>query len=72
METTTKFGIKQYFQPTPKNLRKWLLAGKSLIGTIATADFFNGNPSRAFWIMFAGAALNELANLIGEDITEGN
>ena len=67
--TKTKFGFGQYFKPTPKNVRKWVLALKSLVGTIATADFFNGNPTRAFWIMFAGAVLNELANLIGEETT---
>ena len=69
METKTKFGFSQYFKPTPKNVRKWLLAGKSLIGTIATAEYFNGSPSRAFWIMLAGAALNEFANLLGESET---
>jgi hypothetical protein len=67
-----KIGFKQYFQPTPKNLRKWLLAGKSLIATIATHEFFSGNANNAFWIMVAGAALNELANLIGETPNESN
>lgn len=61
-----KVGIKQYFNPTPKNVQKWLLAIKTLLGTAATASFFSSNENAAFWIMFAGAAINELANLIGE------
>ena len=71
METKTKFGFNQYFKPTPKNVRKWLLAGKSLIATIGTAEYFNGNTKSAFWILFIGAALNEFANLIGES-DDGN
>ena len=64
-----KVGIKHYFAPTPKNIQKWLLAVKTILGTIGTASFFSGNEKAAFFIMLGGAVLNELANLFSDGPT---
>jgi hypothetical protein len=67
-----KYGLANYFKPTPKNVQKWLLATKTILATIGTAEFFSGNSKIAFYIMLGGAILNELANLFGDDNNEGN
>lgn len=56
-----------YFKSTPKNIKRWLLALKSFIGTIAGAAYLEGYPKAAFWILIGGAVLDLFSNLIGED-----
>jgi hypothetical protein len=53
-------------------VQKWLLATKTILATIGTAEFFSGNSKIAFYIMLGGAILNELANLFGDYNNEGN
>ena len=55
-----------YLSPTPTNVKKWLLAVKGIIGTIAGSAFISGKETLAFWLMLAGAVINELGNLISE------
>ena len=58
-----QISIKNYFEPTPKNVQKWLLALKSIMATIGGAAYFSENQKLAFWILVSGAVLNEFANL---------
>jgi hypothetical protein len=63
----TKISLKNYFEPTPKNLRKWLLAIKSILGTISGAAYINGKEKVAFWILVSGAVIDGLANLFNNE-----
>lgn len=62
-----KISIKNYFEPTPKNVKRWLLAIKSILGTISGAAYVNGNEKVAFWILVGGAFIDELTNLFSND-----
>jgi hypothetical protein len=59
--------LRNYFEPTPKNVKKWLLAIKSILGTISGAAYVNGNEKMAFWILVGGAFIDELTNLFSND-----
>lgn len=59
--------LKNYFEPTPKNVKKWLLAIKSILGTISGAAYVNGNEKMAFWILVSGAVIDGLANLFNNE-----
>lgn len=61
-----KYGLSQYFQPSPKNIQKWLLALKGLMTTIGGATYFQ-DPKMAFWILVATGVVNELGNLFGSE-----
>lgn len=65
METKAK--LSNYFKPTPKNIQKWLLAIKAIIGTIAVSEFASGSPHVAFYLMLAGAILEEGSKLFAEE-----
>ena len=65
-----QISIKNYFKPTPKNIQKWLLALKSIMATVGGAAYFSENQKAAFWILVAGAAINELANLFANGTEE--
>ena len=58
---------KAYLEPTPKNVKKWLLAVKSIIGVCAGSAYFADRPDAAFWIMLAGAIVNELGNILTDE-----
>ena len=62
-----KISIRNYFEPTPKNVQKWLLALKTILGTVGGAAYFSENQKVAFWILVGGAVLNEFANLFSEN-----
>jgi len=59
--------IKNYFEPTPKNVKKWLLAIKSILATISVSAYVNGNEKIAFWILVGGAVIDELTNLFSNE-----
>jgi len=63
----TNISLKNYFEPTPKNVKKWLLAIKSILATISGAAYVNGNEKIAFWILVGGACIDELTNLLSND-----
>jgi hypothetical protein len=63
----TKISLKNYFEPTPKNVKKWLLAIKSILATISVSAYVNGNEKIAFWILVGGAVIDELTNLISNE-----
>lgn len=61
-----KIGVRQYFRPTPKNIRKFLLGFKAIMGSAAIG---NALAERWWWsigILVAGAIVDELVNFIGE------
>ena len=62
-----KISIRNYFEPTPKNVKKWLLAIKSILATISGAAYVNGNEKIAFWILVGGAVIDELTNLFSNE-----
>jgi|688.fasta_scaffold252286_1 hypothetical protein len=64
-----KISIRNYFEPTPKNVQKWLLALKTILATIGGATYFQ-DPKLAFWILVGGAVLNEFANLFSNGTKE--
>lgn len=66
-----QLSIKNYFEPTPKNVQKWLLALKSIMATIGGAAYFQ-DPKLAFWVLVGGAVLNEFANLLSNGNNENN
>jgi hypothetical protein len=65
-----KISIRNYFEPTPKNVQKWLLALKSVMATIGGAAYFSENQKLAFWVLVGGAVLNEFANLFSNGTKE--
>lgn len=58
---------ESYLAPTPANVKKWLLAVKSIIGVCAGSAYFADRPDAAFWIMLAGAIVNELGNILTDE-----
>lgn len=65
-----KISIRNYFEPTPKNVQKVLLSLKTLLATIGGAAYFSENQKAAFWILIGGAILNELANFFANGTEE--
>ncbi|NDC31803.1 MAG: hypothetical protein EBZ58_12910 [Bacteroidetes bacterium] len=63
----TNISLKNYFDPTPKNVKRWLLAIKSILATISVSAYVNGNEKVAFWILVGGAVIDELTNLISNE-----
>jgi len=59
--------IRNYFEPTPKNVKKWLLAIKSILATISVSAYVNGSEKVAFWILVGGACIDELTNLFSNE-----
>jgi hypothetical protein len=62
-----KISLRNYFEPTPKNVKKWLLAIKSILATISVSAYVNGSEKVAFWILVGGACIDELTNLISNE-----
>lgn len=61
-----KVGWKYYFEPTPKNVSRWLLALKGSLATVATSAFFSDHQTAAFWILLVTGTLNEFGQLFAE------
>lgn len=59
--------LKNYFKPTPPRLLRISLGLKTLIGTVSSAAFFEGNKDAAFWFLVAGAIIDFLINCIGDN-----
>jgi hypothetical protein len=62
-----KISLRNYFEPTPKNVKKWLLAIKSILATISVSAYVNGSEKVAFWILVGGAVIDELTNLFSNE-----
>lgn len=65
-----KISIRNYFEPTPKNVQKWLLSLKLILATIGGSAYAAENQKMAFWILVGGAILNELANFFANGTEE--
>src|SRR4051794_21518520 len=61
--------FKNYFKPTPPNLLRVSLGLKTLIGTLSSAAYFEGNKDAAFWFLVAGAIVDFLINCVGDNKT---
>lgn len=60
--------IGKYYKPTPKNVKKWLLAFKGLIGTLSGVTLINDYPKVAAGILIAGALIDFTINAVfGEE-----
>ena len=62
-----KISLRNYFEPTPKNVKRWLLAIKSILATISVSAYVNGSEKVAFWTLVGGACIDELTNLISNE-----
>lgn len=58
---------KAYLDPTPKNVKKWLLAIESIIATCAGSAYITQHEQAAFWILISGAVINKLGNLLTDE-----
>lgn len=59
-----------YLSPTPKNVKKWLLAVKGILGSAAIGEYFSGDPDVAFWLVVIIGIINEAAGLLTENTDE--
>ncbi len=64
--------FKNYFKPTPNKIEKFLLAFKTLIGTVAASTFFAGDQKIAFYFLVAGAVIDFLLRNTTDDTAAGD
>lgn len=61
-----QYGWKYIFEPTPKNVSKWLLAIRAIFAAVqATAVIEHASVRTQLLIIAVGAVLHELGNMIG-------
>lgn len=61
-----KFGINNYFRPTPNKIQKFLVAMKSILVLLSTSAYVNNDPRLGFWLLLITGALNEFGALFTE------
>jgi len=61
--------LKNYFKPTPPKLLRISLGLKTLIATLSSAAYFQGDKDAAFWFLVAGAIVDFLINCISDGKT---
>jgi hypothetical protein len=67
-----KYGWKYVFEPTPKNVSKWLLALRAVFGVAqAAAVIDHASVATQLSIIVIGATLHELGSLIGDESNSG-
>lgn len=59
-----------YLSPTPKNVKKWLLAVKAVLLLAAGSGKLAEHSDFAFWILILGAGIDGLANLLTDENNE--
>ena len=59
------YKLSNYFEPSPKNIQRWILLIKGIIATVGGATYFTSHKDAAFFIMLAGGILDQLSNFIG-------
>lgn len=64
MTDTLKTMWSRYLNPTPPNVKKWLLAIKGLLGSAAIQQYATQHGNSAFWLLILLGAINEVANMI--------
>lgn len=62
----TSFKWSNYLKPTPSNLQFLSVGLKSILVTIAGSVFFSGNEKMGFYILLAGAILDELSKFFAK------
>ena len=61
------YGWKFYFEPTPKNVSRWLLALKSVVIGVGASAYVMQSHKAAFWILLAGGILNEFGLMFSQE-----
>jgi hypothetical protein len=62
-----KYSWKDYWQPTPKLIRR--IADSILVGamSISTAAFFTDNEKAAFWVILVASVAKMMSNFFSVD-----
>jgi hypothetical protein len=64
---SVKYGWQYYFEPTPKNVSKWLLALRAVIGLVQAAAIYEHMDWRWQLALLAiGGAIHEFGMMISE------
>lgn len=62
-----KYGWNYIFEPTPKNVSKWLLAIRAIFGAVQAAAIMQHASARTQLVILAvGALLHELGTMVGD------
>lgn len=61
-----KFGLKEYFKPTPSKIARFQLAWKGIVASGGIMALSDSNWKAAIVIGILGFAINELFQLFGE------
>ncbi|RYD57032.1 MAG: hypothetical protein EOP56_09500 [Sphingobacteriales bacterium] len=59
--------FRNYFKRTPKKLVRLMLAVKAILLAASGSAYANDHPGLAFWMLVAGAALDELVKLFTDE-----
>lgn len=57
-----KYGWKYYFEPTPQNVGKFMLAIEGILVGVGSSAFLLEQKEVAFYILLATGVLNKLGN----------
>lgn len=63
-----KYGWDYYFEPSPKNVGRWILGIKGILVTASTSAFVGHSPELGFYLLLGTLVLGEFANMIGAGI----
>ena len=61
-----------YFKPTKKKAKKFILAMQGLFGSSAMIAFMNNKPEWSTYILIAGAAIDFIVRMISDGSEENN
>lgn len=64
--TSAQWGWKQYFRPTPKKVKEWLIALKGIVASGAVASLYSEKPYWAVGILVAGFFIDEATKFVGQ------
>jgi len=56
--------LSNYWKESSKSVKRFCLALKGFIGTVAVSTYITGDPKLAFWFLLAGAALDFVLQLL--------
>lgn len=59
--------LKNYFKNNSKSIKKFSLAFRGLVGTLAISTYVANDPKLAFWFLAAGAVIDFLMQLLPPD-----
>jgi drug/metabolite transporter (DMT)-like permease len=59
--------LSNYYKRTPKKLLRIMLAVKGIVLTASGSAYMSDHPNWAFWMLIAGAVLDELTKLFTDE-----